>query len=88
MRLHYRIAELAWSLPWAKVALARSYLRLPVSLLDMILVVIYMHLFVFPLLKSQNGMNCTSNENRKNVEFLDVHRGRWLVWSCESPTCE
>ena len=47
------------------MALARLYLRLPVSLLDMILDVIYMHQIVFPLLKSQNDVNYISKEIRK-----------------------
>ena len=53
--------------------LARLYLRLPVSLLDMILVVIYIHPIVFPLLKSQNDVNCISKE---------IHKKRSVPWAC------
>ena len=43
-----------------------------VSLLDMILVVIYMHPNVFPLLKFQNDVNCISKE---------IHKKRSVSWS-------
>ena len=53
------------------MALARPYLRLPVSLLDMILVVIYMHPNCISPFEIPNEVNCISNEVRKNVVFLE-----------------
>ena len=58
------------------------YLRLPVSLLNMILVVIYMHPNCFPF-EIPNDVNWMSNGIRKNVVFLLACRdntGRMNTW--------